>query len=218
MKRILIVAAHPDDELLGIGGTIVKHVQRGDVVHSVVMCEGESLRYGESVGQYNAMKKAADILGVEDIKHLGFPDQRLDTFTLTDIIKPLEEVSEEFRPNIVYCQFGGDINIDHKLLFEAANVTFRPLNSWVEEFYAFYTLSSTEWAYPRTFEPNTWVDISDAIEKKIEAFSCYSSEIREYPHPRSIEAIRNAAGFWGNMCCMDRAEPFVLIRRMDRGR
>lgn len=218
MKRILIVAAHPDDELLGIGGTIVKHVQRGDVVHSVVMCEGESLRYGESVGQYNAMKKAADILGVEDIKHLGFPDQRLDTFTLTDIIKPLEEVSEEFRPNIVYCQFGGDINIDHKLLFEAANVTFRPLNSWVEEFYAFYTLSSTEWAYPRTFEPNTWVDISDAIEKKIEAFSCFSSEIREYPHPRSIEAIRNAAGFWGNMCCMDRAEPFVLIRRMDRGR
>lgn len=216
MKRVLIVAAHPDDELLGIGGTIAKHVQNGDIVHSIVMCEGESLRYKVNVGQDDAMKRAASILGIEKIQHLTFPDQKLDTFTLTEIIRPLEEISEAFKPNIIYCQFGGDINMDHKLLFEAANVAFRPINPWIEEFYTFYTLSSTEWAYPRTFEPNTWVDITNTLEKKIEAFSCYTSEIREYPHPRSIEAIKNAAGFWGNMCCMDKAEPFVLIRKTQR--
>ena len=155
-------------------------------------------------------------MGIEKIQHLTFPDQKLDTFTLTEIIRPLEEISEAFKPNIIYCQFGGDINMDHKLLFEAANVAFRPINPWIEEFYTFYTLSSTEWAYPRTFEPNTWVDITNTLEKKIEAFSCYTSEIREYPHPRSIEAIKNAAGFWGNMCCMDKAEPFVLIRKTQR--
>lgn len=217
MKRVLVVAAHPDDELLGVGGTVAKHVQNGDIVHSVVMCEGESLRYKENVGQDEAMKKAAQVLGVEEVRHLLFSDQRLDTYTLTEIIKPLEEISEEFKPNIIYCQFGGDINMDHKLLFEAANVAFRPIDPWIEEFYAFYTLSSTEWGFPRTFEPNTWIDISDTLEKKLEAFSCYKSEVRDYPHPRSLEAIRNAAGFWGNMCCMDKAEPFVLIRKTKRG-
>ncbi len=218
MKRVLVVAAHPDDEILGIGGTIAKHVQQGDVVRSVVMCEGESLRYGEDVGQNFAMKKAAEILGVEKIEHLNFPDQRLDTYTLTEIIKPLEKISEEFKPNIIYCQYGGDANLDHKLLFEAANIAFRPIDLWVEEVYAFYTLSSTEWAYPRTFEPNVWVDITDTFNQKIEAISCYKSEIRKYPHPRSIQAIENAAGFFGNMCCMEKAEPFILIRKTVRGK
>lgn len=216
MKRVLVVAAHPDDEILGVGGTVAKHVQNGDIVHSVVMCEGESLRYKKDVGQDSAMEKAAEILGVKEVKHLNFPDQRLDTYTLTEIIKPLEEIAEEFKPNIIYCQFGGDINRDHQLLFDAANVAFRPMESWIEEFYAFYTLSSTEWAYPRTFEPNMWVDITETLDRKIEAFACYTSEVRSYPHPRSIEAIRNAAGFWGNMCCMDKAEAFVLIRKIER--
>lgn len=218
MKRVLVIAAHPDDEILGIGGTVAKHVKKGDVVHSVVMCEGESLRYKDNVGQENAMKKAAEILGVEEVKHLCFPDQRLDTYTLTEIIKPLEDKSKAFKPNIIYCQFGGDINRDHQLLFEAANVAFRPITPWIEEFYAFYTLSSTEWAYPRTFEPNTWVDITETLKTKLQAFSCYTSEIREYPHPRSLEAIQNASGFWGNMCCMDKAESLVLIRKVDRGK
>lgn len=218
MKRVLVIAAHPDDEILGIGGTVVKHAENGDIVHSVVMCEGESLRYRGNVGQESAMKKAAEILGVKEVKHLCFPDQRLDTYTLTEIIKPLEDISQAFKPNIIYCQFGGDLNRDHKLLFEAANVAFRPIDPWIEEFYAFYTLSSTEWAYPRTFEPNTWVDITETLDIKIRAFSCYTSEIREYPHPRSIEAIQNASGFWGNMCCMDKAEPLILIRKVERGK
>lgn len=210
------MAAHPDDELLGVGGTIAKHAKNGDEVHAIIACEGESLRYGRDVGQESAIKEAAEILGIKEIKQIGFPDQRLDTFTLTDIIKPLEIISEDVKPNIVYCQYGGDINLDHKLLFEAANVAFRPIDPWIEEVYAFYTASSTEWAFPRTFAPDTWIDISQTIDIKLDAFKCYKSEIREYPHPRSIQALKNMAMYYGNQCCMEAAEPFMTIRRVKR--
>ncbi len=213
MKRVLVVAAHPDDELIGVGGTVAKHVKNGDEVMSVIMCEGESLRYKKDVGQSTAIQEAGKVLGVKEVRQLKFPDQRLDTYTLTEIIKPLEEISEEFRPNIIYCQFGGDINMDHQLLFQAANVAFRPLDSWIEDVYAFYTSSSTEWGFPRTFNPDTWVDISETLEQKLKAFSCYKSEIRDYPHPRSVDALRYSAHFWGNQCEMDAAEAFVTIRR-----
>ena len=214
LKTVLIVAAHPDDELLGVGGTAARHAGAGDEVYSVVMCEGESLRYGRDVGQRTAMERAAAVLGVKRCDCLGFPDQRLDTFTLTELISPLEKLSEELRPNIVYCQYGGDINRDHQLLFQAANVAFRPLDPWIEEFLTFYTVSSTEWG--SGFLPDTWVDISATLERKIEAFLCYHSEVREYPHPRSAEALRHAARFFGNQCAMDAAEPFRTVRRVRR--
>lgn len=213
MANILVVAAHPDDELLGAGGTVARHARRGDAVTAVVMCESESLRYKRDVGQNQSMRRAAEALGMREAVSLGFPDQKLDTFTLTELITPLEEISRRIRPQIVYCQFGGDINMDHKLLFEAANVAFRPLDPWIEAFYAFYTASSTEWAYPRAFVPDTWVDISGTLDAKIAAFECYTNEVREYPHPRSSEALRHAAHFWGNQCCMDAAEVFMTVRR-----
>lgn len=216
MKTVLVVAAHPDDELLGVGGTIAKHVAAGDEVYSVIMCEGESIRYKHDVGQSGAIQNAANRLGVKKVFHIKMPDQRLDTFTLTEIISPLERVSEEIKPNIIYCQFGGDINMDHQILFQAANVAFRPLYSWIEEFYAFYTVSSTEWAFPRTFCPDTWIDICETLDQKIEAFQCYQSEIREYPHPRSTKALRYLAHFNGNQCSMDAAEAFMTVRRIKR--
>ncbi len=215
-KHILVVAAHPDDELLGIGGTIVKHVKNGDAVRAIIMCEGESLRYAKDVGQSKATEEAARILGVEKVYTLGYPDQKLDTYTLTDLITPLEKVSDEFHPNIIYCQSGCDANRDHKILFEAASIAFRPLDTWIEDFYTFYTASSTEWGYPRDFAPDTWIDISDVLETKIKAFECYTSEVREYPHPRSSKALENQAHFWGNQCCMDSAEVLMTIRRTIR--
>src|SRR5690606_3346666 len=116
-RRVLVIAAHPDDELLGCGGTVALHTDRGDEVTSVVVCEGESLRYaGRQVGQARHMEEAAAVLGVEDVRSLGFPDQKLDTFTLTEIITPLEQIVREVRPQVVYCQYGGDINRDHELL------------------------------------------------------------------------------------------------------
>lgn len=216
-KRILVVAAHPDDELLGCGGTIALHTRAEDHVTAVMVCEGESLRYGEGgVGQRSHTERAAQKVGIKDVRLLGFPDQRLDTVTLTEIITPLEQIVREVRPSIVYCQYGGDINRDHQLLFRALLVATRPTEDYIQAIYAFDTASSTEWAYPRTFVPDTWVDISSTLETKLEAMSCYQSEVRDYPHPRSLEALRHRAKAWGNQDCLDAAEVFVTIRRVFR--
>lgn len=214
--RVLVIAAHPDDELLGCGGTVALHTRAGDEVTSVVVCEGESLRYEQSVGQASHMLQAAERLGVKDVRALGFPDQRLDTFTLTDIITPLEQVVAEVRPEIVYCQYGGDINRDHEILFKAILVATRPLETFIQGIYAFDTASSTEWAYPRSFVPDLWVDISSTLEAKLEAMACYKSEVRPYPHPRSLEALAHRARAWGNQVAVDAAEVFMTVRRVMR--
>src|SRR5207237_3843625 len=159
------------------------------------------------------MQRAAETLGVRAVRLLGFPDQRLDTITLTDIIAPLEQVVRELRPDVVYCQYGGDVNQDHALLFKAALVATRPTEACIGAVYAFDTASSTEWGYPRAFVPDTWVDISDTLDLKIAAMACYQSEIRPYPHPRSLDALRHRARAWGNQCCMDAAEVFMTVRR-----
>src|SRR6266487_3702715 len=187
-RRVLVIAAHPDDELLGCGGTLALHTRAGDEVTAVVACEGES-------------------------RPLGFPDQRLDTQSLLDLVVPLERTVRELRPAVVYCQFGGDANQDHALLFRAALVATRPIEPFIEAVYAFDTASSTEWGYPRSFVPDTWVDISTTLEQKIAAMACYESEVRPYPHPRSLDALRHRARAWGNQCCMDAAEVFMTVRR-----
>ena len=213
-RNILVIAAHPDDELLGCGGTVALHTKNGDHVTSVIVCEGESLRYGAgAVGQAEHMRAAAKTLGVDDVRLLGFADQQLDKHTLTEIITPLEKIVAETKPTIVYCQFGGDINRDHQLLFKAALVALRPTVPEIETVYAFDTASSTEWAFPRTFTADTWVDITSTLDTKLAAMACYESEVREYPHPRSLGALRNRAKAWGNQHCLDAAEVFMTVRR-----
>jgi LmbE family N-acetylglucosaminyl deacetylase len=216
-RQVLVVAAHPDDELLGCGGTIALHTRRGDSVTAVIVCEGESLRYGRGGKNMCAQTMAAcRKLGITDIRLLGLADQRLDTMTLTDIIQPLEQIVRETRPNLVYTQYGGDINRDHELLFKALLVAARPLEAYIEAIYSFDTASSTEWAFPRTFVPDTWVDITETLETKLEAMACYHSEIRDYPHPRSLEALEHRAKAWGNQTCLDVAEVFMTVRRVYR--
>ncbi len=216
-RRVLVIAAHPDDELLGCGGTIGLHTKVGDRVTAVIACEGESLRYGvNGVGQNAHIREAAETLGIQDVRQLGFSDQRLDTITLTKIITPLERVVREVRPQTIYCQYGGDVNRDHEILFKACLVATRPTEEYIGAVYAFDTASSTEWAYPRSFVPDTWVDISETLELKLKALACYRSEVREYPHPRSIQALRFRANAWGNQACLDSAEVFMTIRRVSR--
>lgn len=211
---VLIIAAHPDDEMLGCGGTAALHARAGDPVTAVIVCEGESLRYGPNgVGQREHVRRAAETLGVDDVRQLGFADQRLDTLTLTELITPLEAIVREIQPELVYCQFGGDINRDHQLLFQAALVATRPPTQCIRAVYAFDTASSTEWAFPRTFTPDTWVDISTTLDTKLAALACYESEMRPYPHPRSIQALRQRAHAWGNQHCLDAAEVFMTVRR-----
>jgi len=213
-KPVLVIAAHPDDELLGCGGTAALHARAGDAVTAVIACEGESLRYGPAgVGQNGHMKRAAGTLGLRDVRQLAFPDQRLDTMALTELITPLERIVREVQPAIIYCQYGGDVNRDHQLLFQAVLVAARPTEPCIEAIYAFDTASSTEWAFPRSFSADTWVDISETLDTKLAAMACYESEVRPYPHPRSLEALRYRAKAWGNQHCLDAAEAFMTIRR-----
>jgi len=213
-RRVLAIAAHPDDEVLGCGGTLALHARAGDEVTVIIACEGEQSRYGpSSVGQPDPSRRAAEVLGLAECRQLGFPDQRLDTLSLLELITPLERAVREVRPTVVYCQFGSDGNRDHELLFRAALVATRPLEACIEGVYVFDTASSTEWGYPRAFVPDTWVDISETLEQKLSAMSCYERGVRPYPHPRSLDALRHRGRAWGNQCCMDAAEVFMTVRR-----
>lgn len=216
-QRVLVIATHPDDELLGCGGTVARHVRRGDLVTTAIVCEGESLRYGPGgVGQRADVDRAAGVLGVEDVRFLAFPDQRLDTLPLTDVIRELERIVRDVRPQTVYGQHGGDVNRDHQLVFQALQVATRPTDPDIACVQVFDTASSTEWAYPRTFLPDTWIDISSTLDLKLRAMSCYESELRPYPHPRSLEAIEQRARAWGAQACLAAAEVFMTVRRVDR--
>jgi LmbE family N-acetylglucosaminyl deacetylase len=217
LRHVLVIAAHPDDEILGCGATLVKHLRRGDRVTVVIACEGASLRFGDKAAAHREqVYHAAKIMGVTDLRLLGFEDQKLEKQLLTDVIKPLEKVVAEVQPAIVYCQHGGDVNRDHRILFEAALVATRPTVASIEAIYAFDTASSTEWAYPRTFVPDTWVDVSDTLSVKLKAMACYPTELREYPHPRSLKALEHRALAWGNQVCLAAAETFMTIRRVER--
>jgi LmbE family N-acetylglucosaminyl deacetylase len=214
---ILCIAAHPDDEVLGCGGVLALHARRGEPVTIAIVCEGESLRYGpEGVGQNDHIQRAAAKLGCQSVRHLRFADQALDTMRLTDIIAPLEMIVREVRPRVVYAQYGGDVNRDHQILFQAILVATRPTETYLEAVYAYDTASSTEWAYPRTFVPDTWIDISATLDAKLAAMACYESELRPYPHPRSLKALEHRARANGNQVCMDAAEVFMTVRRIIR--
>ena len=213
----LVIAAHPDDEVLGCGGTIALHTRGGERVVTLITCESVSLRYRDvDVDMERQTRDAAAVLQVDDVIELGFPDQALDTLTLTDLIVRLEQVVNEVQPRVVYCQYGGDVNRDHQLLFKATLVATRPMARSIEAIYAYSTLSSTEWGYPRTFSPDTWVDISTTLDQKLAAMACYRSELHDFPHPRSLKAIRSKAEADGSACCLRAAEPFMTLRRISR--
>lgn len=216
-KNVLVIAAHPDDELLGVGGTLALHSAAGDRVTCVVVAAGD-LKHdsdGEK-GVHAQAQRAASVLGVLELKLLSFPDQSLDKFSLVDIVSPLEEIVERIRPDVVYLQYGYDINRDHQILFQAALVATRPMEKFIQAIYAFDTVSSTEWAYPRTFVPDTWVDISTTLERKIEAMACYETELRDWPHPRSLHSLRVKAQSAGSQVVSEAAECFMTIRRVIR--
>lgn len=202
----MVIAAHPDDELLGCGGTLALHVAKGHEVHCVIACEGHEV----------ASARAHQRLGINHTHHLGFGDQRLDELALQDLISPIEALVKAVQPELIYGQFGGDVNRDHHMLFEAIKVVSRPPDPHVEAVYAYDTASSTEWGFPRSFVPDTWVDISSTLDLKLQAMACYEDELRDYPHPRSLKALKHRAHAWGNQVCLDAAEVFMTVRRRFR--
>lgn len=223
-SKILIIVAHPDDEVLGCGGTIVRLTKQGNTVYTAFLGEGITSRYEqrEDVDKklieelYACSRKAADVLGIEGTFTYNLPDNRFDTIPLVDIVKIIEKLIEKIKPSVVYTHHNGDLNIDHQIVHRAVLTATRPIeNQPVREIYAFCVSSSTEWAFGNTFStfhPNVFVNISETLESKIEAFSCYESEIRSFPHPRSQRAITAHARYWGSVVGCNAAEPFELVR------
>lgn len=222
-KKILVVAAHPDDELIGPGGTLIKHIQRGDVVYCLILGEGIMARDNADSTEVKMLHErarfAGKIIGFQEMTFADFPDNAFDTVSLLKIAKVVEGQLEKIKPDIVYTHHEYDLNVDHKLAFQAVLTACRPCNpDCPRELYTFETLSSTEWQSKnyQQFQPNLYVDISAVIEKKIKALQEYTSELRLYPHSRSVEGVRILAQYRGLESYIHFAEAFMLVRKIDR--
>ena len=215
---ILVVAAHPDDETLGCGGTLAAHAQAGDAVTVLFLADGETARdpSASSEQRYDAARQASVVLGLKEPRFRGLPDNRLDTIPLLDVVMSIEEVLREIRPEIVYTHHGGDLNIDHHVAHRATLTACRPLpGSSVRSVFTFETVSSTEWSpvdQGQAFQPRYFVDVSDTYEAKHTALRCYESEMRPTPHARSLQKTKALAELRGAQCGVPLAEAFGLIR------
>ena len=222
--KILIIAAHPDDEVLGCGGTIVRLTGEGHDVYVAILGEGITSRYDkrEQADQgiikdlHGRSRQVSKLLGVKELCLHDLPDNRFDTVPLLDIVKTVEKLINQFQPQIVYTHHGGDLNIDHAITHRAVMTATRPIQDCpVKEIYAFEVPSSTEWAFGQfqpSFQPNVFMDISATLETKIQAMQIYESEARFFPHPRSPEAVQAIARRWGSVTGFIAAEAFQLIR------
>lgn len=220
MASVLVIAAHPDDEILGGGATFARHADGGDEVHAVILSEGASARYDLEMAEHlrQCAERSAAIIGFSSIQFLGLPDQRLDTLAMIDVTQALEPLVEEFRPETVYTHTPVDVNSDHGAVAHATWTACRPYSTpWIREILHFETPSSTEWALPvpaNAFVPQRFVDVSSTLQRKLDAMACYTSELRPYPHPRSLEALRERAARWGSQTGLGEAEAFVVMRSM----
>ena len=226
-KCVLVVASHPDDEVLGCGGTIARHAEEGDEVHIAILAEGITSRDEERAAdrrkdeigslRENA-REAASILGAKEPVFAGLPDNRMDTLPLIDVVKRVETIVADIRPTVVYTHHGSDLNVDHRVTHQAVMTACRALpDSIVREIYAFETVSSTEWSTPAigdSFLPNRYVDIAAWLERKLSALSVYTTEMRPFPHARSLEAIEALARWRGVSAGLEAAEAFVVLRQI----
>lgn len=220
-KTVLIVAAHTDDEALGCGGTIARHVAEGDTVYAVFMADGVSSRAeadkGDLLKRNMAAERARGILGIRENVYLGLPDNRLDSLPLIDVIQRLEPIIDKVQPTIIYTHHHGDLNVDHRITHQAVLTACRPLpSSSVLAIYAFEVMSSTEWATPisEPFLANHYVDISAYLATKLEALKAYQLEMRDAPHSRSREHLAYLAHHRGHTVGVAAAEAFVTVRTL----
>lgn len=229
-KRVLVIVAHPDDELLGIGGTLNKLSQDNCEIKIVILGEGLTSRANnrntsewkeQLVLHRSNINNAKEIIGYAHVAIYDFPDNRFDSVDLLDIIKIIEKEKELFNPEIVFTHHGGDLNIDHQRTFEAVMTAFRPLEGEnAESIITFETPSGTEWqasSDPRRFIPNLFVELTDNnINAKAKAMECYEFEKRTFPHPRSSKALEITAQQRGIMIGSEFAEAFCIVRNIIR--
>lgn len=234
--NVLVIAAHPDDEILGAGGIIKKNIDQGNEVKIVIMATGifsrrsnnfkNSVEYETNEKSKKLMekelkvlrqnaKKASKILGVKNVDFYDFPDNEMDKISNLEITKSIEKIIKSFKPEIVLTHSNSDLNIDHRIIYNATLTATRPMNtSSVQEVISFEIPSSTEWNFTSPFSPNMFVDISKELKFKLKALSQYKSELKQFPHPRSLKGIEIIAKRWGTVCGYPAAEAFQIIRQI----
>lgn len=222
--RVLATVAHPDDEVLGAGATLAKHVDQGDEVHVCILSDGVTSRYDDPSEEATAeirrrrdrAETACGVLGVDSVSFHDFPDNEFDTVPLLEIVQTVEGNIEQWNPDRIYTHHYGDLNVDHELTCRAVATAARPLpDTTIEEILLFPTLSSSEWGLPtgaNTFQPTTFVNVEEYDERKADALSVYEDEIRDHPHPRTPENVRRTLKLWGTVAGLPVAEPFELLR------
>jgi LmbE family N-acetylglucosaminyl deacetylase len=226
--NVLIIVAHPDDEILGCGGSMARHVRGGDSVAVEILAEGITSRdaqrsRGSRTRELGELRSAAlhanAILGVRDVRLHDLPDNRMDSMPLIEVVKKVEEIVRERAPDIIYTHHGGDLNVDHRVTARAVLTACRPLpGARVRRILSFEVPSSTEWQAPaptEVFMPAWFNDISDTLELKLKALDAYASEMRTWPHARSIEAVTHLARWRGASVGRSAAEAFTLLRQID---
>jgi LmbE family N-acetylglucosaminyl deacetylase len=227
MNTALVIAAHPDDEVLGCGGTIARLAAEGWAVHVHIVAEGSTSRddvrdpakRSDNLSELREAAEAANaILGGTSLAFSGMPDNRMDGIDLLDIVKLVDADVQRLKPSLVLTHHAGDVNIDHRIIHDATVAACRPQPGHsVREFLFFEVLSSTEWRPPssaRPFAPDTYFDISAFLQKKSEALEAYKSELRPFPHPRSIKAVEALARWRGASVGCAAAEAFMQGRRI----
>jgi len=229
-KKIMIVVAHPDDELLGLGATMNRLIKEGNInTHVVILGEGITSRSDsrdpekwekELLVHRKNIKQAQESIGYHNVSIHDFPDNRFDTVALLDIIKVIETEKSNFQPDVIFTHHGGDVNIDHQRTFEAVITSCRPMeNEKVLNIITFETPSGTEWrasSDPKHFIPNLFFSVNkENLESKIKGMESYEFEKRNYPHPRSPEALKIQAQRWGISIGKEYAEAFQVIRSIN---
>jgi N-acetylglucosamine malate deacetylase 1 len=225
-KRILAVAAHPDDEVLGCGATLARLAREGHECRILILAEGATSRGDRAAGDWSAelaaLRRAAEaaaaIMGAAGVDFAGFPDNRMDSVPLLDVVKAVEARIADFRPDTVFTHHAGDLNIDHVITSRAVETATRPKGMGAPSaLYACETLSATEWSFARrgdVFIPNHFVGVADTLALKVEAMRAYAAEMAPFPHPRSPEAIEALARFRGAQSGLGAAEAFALVRSL----
>ncbi len=218
--RVAVIAPHPDDEILGCGGTIARHVERGDDVHVVVVSRGvpEIFPPEEIEATRRELRAAHDVLGVDAARFLDFPAPKLDLVPRHALADALATVLGDLRSDVLYVPHWGDLHGDHQAVFDACLVAARPIGDHpVRRLLCYETLSETEWAGPRAsevFTPSVFIDVSSVLDRKLKAMACYRSQLKSPPHPRSLEGIEALARVRGSTVGCAAAEAFFLVREI----
>ena len=213
-KKVLILAAHPDDETLGCGGTIAKLSSQNHDIELLTFTDGESARDdSHNYNRNDCLEEVSKILGIKKFQEGKFPDNKMDSVPLLDVCKFIEKEIKE-TPDIIFTHHPDCLNIDHNIVYRATITVFRPQNNKEIEINCFAIPSSMEWNPNNDFKPNLFINVENFIEKKIEALKVYDKKMRQYPHPRSYDAIINKMKSSGNEVGINYAEKFQTIRKI----